>query len=133
MPRARLVVVFRSATFIFNEGKLEIVPELLHPDYVHGSPGSPDLPRGRDGVVIVVKALRRAFPDLEFTIRDMVNGTDAVAVRTTLRGTHRGVAPNGKRVEVAQITIERFRSGKIVAHHRVTGGLSLQRQLGAIP
>jgi predicted ester cyclase len=31
------------------------------------------------------------------------------------------------------MTIERFRDGKIVAHHRVTDELGLQRQLGVIP
>ncbi|HEY8945284.1 MAG TPA: ester cyclase [Polyangiaceae bacterium] len=121
---------------LFNQGKVELVPELLHPRYVNGSPGSPDLPRGRDGVVIVVQALRRAFPDLHYTIEDMVIGSDAIAVRTTLRGTHRGDffghPPTGKSVEVSQITIERFHEGKIIAHHRVTDELALQRQLGFV-
>lgn len=121
---------------LFNQGKVELVPELLHPDYVNGSPGSPDLPRGRDGVAVVVKALRTAFPDLEYKIEDMVIGANAVAVRTTLRGTHRGdffgLPATGKTVEVSQMTIEHFKDGKIVAHHRVTDELALQRQLGVV-
>jgi steroid delta-isomerase-like uncharacterized protein len=128
------IVIQRYFDELFNQGKVELVTELLHPDYVNGSPGSPDLPRGRDGVAIVVKALRAAFPDLEYQIEDMVIGPDAVAVRTTLRGTHRGdffgLAATGKRIEVSQMTIERFKDGKIVAHHRVTDELALQRQLG---
>jgi steroid delta-isomerase-like uncharacterized protein len=121
---------------LFNLGKVELVPELLHPDYVNGSPGSPDLPRGREGLATVVQALRSAFPDLDYTIEDMVVGVDAVAVRTTLRGTHRGdffgLPATGKSIEVSQITIEHFRDGKIVQHHRVTDELALQRQLGVI-
>lgn len=122
---------------LFNQGKVELIAELLHPEYVNGSPGSPDLPKGPDGVAMVVQALRRAFPDLRYEIEDMVIGLDAVAVRTTLGGTHRGdffgLAPTGKSVRVSQITIEHFRDGKIIRHHRVTDELSLQRQLGAIP
>ena len=61
---------------------------------------------------------------------------DAIAARTTLRGTQRGdflgLAATGRRVDVAQITIEHFREGRIVAHHRVTDELALQRQLGAL-
>lgn len=108
----------------------------MHPDYVNRSPGSADLPRGRAGVAIVVKALRTAFPDLEYTIEDVVIGVDAVAVRTTLRGTHRGdffgLPATGKSVEVSQMTIEHFKDGKIVTHHRVTDELALQRQLGVL-
>jgi steroid delta-isomerase-like uncharacterized protein len=130
------LVIERYFNELFNQGQVELVPELLHPDYVNRSPGSPDLPRGRDGVTIVVKALRAAFPDLEYTIEDMVIGMDAVAVRTTLRGTHRGdffgLAATGKRVEVPQMTIEHFKDGKIVTHHRVTDELALQRQLGVV-
>jgi steroid delta-isomerase-like uncharacterized protein len=130
------IVIERYFNQLFNQGKVELVTELLHPNYVNGSPGSPDLPRGRDGVAIVVKALRSAFPDLEYTIEDMVIGADAVAVRTTLRGTHRGdffgLPSTGKRVEVSQMTIEHFKDGKIVAHHRVTDELALQRQLGVV-
>jgi steroid delta-isomerase-like uncharacterized protein len=133
---AKRLVIERYFNQLFNRGEVELVPELLHPDYVNGSPGSPDLPRGREGVVIVVKALRTAFPDLSYEIEDMVIGAEAVAVRTTLRGTHRGnffgLSPTGRRVEVSQITIEHFKDGKIVAHHRVTDELSLQRQLGVI-
>lgn len=130
------LVIERYFHQLFNQGEVELVSELLHPDYVNGSPGSPDLPRGREGVAIVVKALRAAFPDLKYEIEDMVIGADAVAVRTTLRGTHRGdffgLPPTGKRVEVSQMTIEHFKDGKIVAHHRVTDELTLQRQLGVV-
>jgi predicted ester cyclase len=119
---------------LFNAGRTELVEELLHPEYVNHS-GTPGLPRGREGVTIIVKALRGAFPDLHYTIEDMVVGADSVAVRTTLRGTHRGdffgLAPTGNRIEVQQITIERFRDSRIVEHHRVTDELGLSRQLGA--
>ena len=121
---------------LFNQGRTELVTELLHPDYVNHSPSSPELPRGRTGVVLVVQALRAAFPDLHYTIDDLVVGEDAVAARTTLRGTHRGdffgLAATGRSVTVTQMTIERFRDGQIVAHHRVTDELTLLRQLGAV-
>ena len=128
------VTIERYFSELFSQGRVELVPDLLHPDYVNRSPGSPDLPRGREGVAIVVQALRRAFPDLNYRIDDIVIGDDSIAVRTTLTGTHRGdffgSPASNRRVEVSQITIERFLDGKIIEHHRVTDELALRRQLG---
>ncbi len=127
-------VIARYFDELFNAGRLELVDELLHPEYVNHS-ASPGLPPGREGVRVVVRALREAFPDLCYTIEDTVVGDDAVAVRTTMRGTHRGdlfgLPPSGRRIEVAQMTIERFRDGKIVAHHRITDEATMMRQLGS--
>jgi steroid delta-isomerase-like uncharacterized protein len=130
-------VIERYFHELFNQGRVELVDELLHPDYVNHSPGSGDLPRGREGVSIVVGALRRGFPDLHYQIEDLVVAEDAVAARTTLTGTHRGdlfgMPATGRAVRVAQMTIERFRDGRIVAHHRLTDDLSMLRQLGVPP
>ena len=126
------IAITRYFGELFNDGKLDLVDELLHPDYVNHSP-SPGLPPGREGVRVVVTALRAAFPDLTYTIEELVVGPDAVAVRATMRGTHRGdffgMPATGRSFEVGQMTIERFRDGKIIAHHRITDEASLVRQL----
>jgi steroid delta-isomerase-like uncharacterized protein len=136
MSDAKAVVIRRYFEELFNRGQLALLPELLHPDYVNHSPGSPDLPRGRDGVGVVVQALRQGMPDLHYQIEDMVVGEDAVAVRSIMTGTHRGdlfgMPATGKTVRVAQMTFERFRDGLIVTHHRLTDDLSLLRQLGVL-
>src|SRR5215470_7301127 len=120
-------IIERYFNELFNQGRIDLVPDLLHDRYVNHSP-SPGLPPGRAGVIVVVEALRRAFPDLTYTIEDLVVGDDAVAVRTRVRATHRGdffgAPPSGRAIDVQQITIERFLEGKIVAHHRVTDELS---------
>src|SRR5262249_13955273 len=104
---------------------------------VNHSPGSPDLPRGRAGVRLVVQALRSAFPDLHYTIEDLVVSDEAVAARTTLTGSHRGdlfgIAPTDRPIRVSQMTIERFRDGHIISPHRQTDDLSMLRQLGILP
>lgn len=126
------LVIRRYFQELFNEGDLDLVDELLAPDYENHSP-SPGLPPGREGVRVVVRALRTAFPDLAYTIEDLVVGESAVATRTTMRGTHRGelfgMPATGRAIEVAQMTIERLRDGRIVAHHRITDEATLMRQL----
>jgi len=129
---SKTTVIHRYFGELFNQGRLELIEELLHPRYVNHSP-SPGLPSGREGLYIVVPALRSAFPDLCYTIEDLVVGNDAVATRTSLRGTHRGdffgLAATGRRFDVQQMTIERFEGDRIIAHHRVTDEASLVRQL----
>src|SRR5690242_8408070 len=103
MPDLRTVIE-RYYGELFTEGRVELIPTLLHPDYVNCSPGWPELPRDRDGVALVVTAMRAAFPDLRYQIDDLVIGPDAVAARTTVRGTHRGpfgaLAPTGRSFEI---------------------------------
>jgi predicted ester cyclase len=130
---SKRIVMNRYFHDLFGRGHIELIEELLHPEYVNHSP-SPGLPPGREGVAVVVKALRGAFPDLRYTIEDMVIGDDTVATRTTLRGTHSGdflgLAATGCSVAVAQMTIEKFKEGRIIAHHRLTDEVALARQLG---
>ena len=58
------------------------------------------------------------FPDLQYTIEDMVAEGDKVAVRWTGRGTHKGefwgVAPTGKEATMRGISIIRIEGGKIL-------------------
>jgi predicted ester cyclase len=53
-----------------------------------------------------------------------------------MTGTHTGelfgIPPTGRKVRVAQITIERLREGRIVARWQQTDDLSMLRQLGAV-
>jgi steroid delta-isomerase-like uncharacterized protein len=121
---------------VWNQGKLEVLDELLSPDYVNHTPSIGNPPPGPDGLKPIVAAIRRGFPDLSFELKDMVVTADAIAIRVVMRGTHLGelfgIPPTGRKVEVNQINIERIENGRIVEHWRVTDELALQRQLGLI-
>ena len=133
---AKATLIRRYFGQLWNEGRVELVPEFLHEAYVNHSPGTPDMPRDRSGVAGIVLSMRAAFPDLHYEIEEMVQSQDAVAVRLVVTGTHLGdffgAPPAGKSFRVAQFNIERFAEGKIVAHHRLTDELSLLRQIGAL-
>jgi steroid delta-isomerase-like uncharacterized protein len=137
MPHPNRVLIERYFYELFNEGRIDLVDVLLHPDYVNHSPGSPEQPRDRDAVKGVVCALREAFPDLHYCIEDMVVDEGAVAVRTTLTGTHLGsffgLPATGKTIRVTQFNLERIQDGQIVAHHRLTDDLAVRQQLGEAP
>ncbi|HEY6728249.1 MAG TPA: ester cyclase [Polyangiaceae bacterium] len=131
------VCVHRYFEEVWNQGKLDVLDELLAGDYVNHSSSIPDPVPGPAGVKPIVAAMRRAFPDLRYRIDQLVASDDAVAVRVTLSGTHRGdffgIPPTGKHFEVTQTNIERFRDGRIVEHWRNTDELSWLRQLGVVP
>jgi predicted ester cyclase len=134
---AGVVLARRYFDEVWNQGKVEVLDELLAPDYVNHTPSVGNPPPGPNGLKPIVVAMRRAFPDLHFTIEDVIVAPNAIAVRTTMTGTHEGdlfgIAPTHRRVNVMQIQIERVRRGRIVEHWRVTGELTLMRQLGVVP
>jgi predicted ester cyclase len=49
------------------------------------------MPPNAEGIKQVVGNLRTAFPDLKFTIEDLVGEGDKVCARLTASGTHKGV------------------------------------------
>lgn len=122
---------------VWNRGRVDVLDQLLTPEYVNHTPSFGNPPPGPEGLKPSVLAMRRAFPDLHFTIEDVVVAPDAVTIRTTMTGTHQGdlfgIAPTHRRINVTQIQIELVRGGRIVEHWRVTDELTLMRQLGVVP
>ena len=122
---------------VFEQGNIDLLDELLAPDYTNHSPATPDLPTGPEGVKAVVSMFRSAMPDLRVVVEDMIAEGDKVATRYTLEGTHEGelfgVPPTGQRLSIKSITVERVSNGKIIEHWRVTDELGMMQQLGVIP
>jgi predicted ester cyclase len=130
-------VIARYYEEIWNQGRLEVCDELIAPDYVNHSAPLPGLPPGPEGLKQVVAGVRRAFPDMCYTIEDLVLGGEKAALRVTMRGTHcgefLGAAPTGRQVEVQEIQIEHLHDDRIVAHWHLIDELGLRRQLGLLP
>ena len=121
---------------VWNQGKLEVLDEIIAADYINHSPGMPNPPKGPAGLKPIVLAIRQAFPDLKYVIKNMVISEEQVAVHTTMHGTHQGdffgLTPTAKFIEVDQMQIERIKNNQIIEHWRVTNDLALMRQLGQI-
>jgi hypothetical protein len=79
--------------------------------------------------------MKQAFPDAQFTIKDMVGESDKLADRYTITGTHRQsfLGATGRKIQLTGITIVHISGGKIAARWAVTGQLGLLQQLGALP
>ena len=81
----------------FNHHDLAVLDELVSPDYV-----GPQGDKGPAAFRAVVGGLHTAFPDIHYTIDEVVGEEDRVAIRWhwagTHRGTFRGIPATGKAV-----------------------------------
>lgn len=122
---------------VFSEGKLDLVDELVAPDYV-GHPSGPEAPvHGPAGVKEYVGHLRTGVPDLTVIVEDQLADADRVATRWTARGTHdgelMGIDATGRTATVSGITIQRIRDGQIAEGWTNWDMLGMLQQLGVAP
>jgi steroid delta-isomerase-like uncharacterized protein len=122
----------------FGQGKMEIIDELLDPDFVCHDPNSESGEiRGADTIKGEIEYFRNAVPDLTYTVEDQVVEGDKVVSRYTARGTHQGeffgVPGSGRHIEMTGITIDRFdESGKLIEEWPEYDLLGAMQQMGAI-
>jgi len=116
----------------FNRGDLALLDRLVAPDYA-GPQGS----KGPGGFRAVVVLLRTGFPDIHYTLDDVIAEGDRVAVRWHWTGTnsgpYRAFAPTGKTFTNPGVGIFTFKDGKIVAATLETDRLGFLEQMGAVP
>ena len=78
-----------------------------------------------------------AFPDLTFTIEDIIAEGDKVAFRITLKGTHLGEfidhASTGKKIEYTNSNWFKVANGKLIEYWGTSDRLLLFQQLGILP
>ena len=119
---------------LWSQGNASVADALIAPDYAVHDPGTPGRSGGIEGEKHTVAMYRTIFPDLQFTMEEVIGEGDRVVIRWTARGTHRGElqgsAPTGKSVEITGISILRMVNGKIAEHRLNWDTLGMLRQLG---
>lgn len=135
-------VVRRHFEEVLNLGSVDVIEELYSDDYVLDAPFSADgtpeehaLTSGRDGLRDRVELFRTAFPDITFSVEEMLAEGDAVAARYVFRGTHLGrfgeMAATGRTLSVTGILVAHFRDGTIYEAFSAFDSGEMLRQLGA--
>lgn len=121
---------------VWNNGKVDVLDELLSTDYINHTPSTPNPLKGAIGLKPIAMAIRKGFPDLHYEIKEIIATKDGVVARVVMTGTQTdtlfGIPPTGKRIEVNQINIEKIENGKITEHWRVTDELTMMKQLGVV-
>ncbi len=120
----------------FGEGNLDLVYELCADGYVDHDAILGD--QGREGVKQTVAGYRAAFPDLTFTVEDVVAADDKVVLRWRAEGTfeneYMDQPPTGEKGEpINGIAIDRFEDGKVAESWGQWDTLRFMRNIGALP
>jgi steroid delta-isomerase-like uncharacterized protein len=125
---------------VLNQGRTDALSQRLSADfalYVPPSLAEGPVVQGPEAFAGVIAALRTAFPDLRFTIHDLVADQHVAMVSFTMEGTHSdtwlGVPATAKRLRMVGVDVIRVARGRI-EQIRIHGDyLGALQQLGAIP
>ena len=126
----------RMVEEVVNKGNFDVIPELFHDEYVdHVAP--PGSPPGLEGVKSIFQMFRTGFPDVKFTIDQMIGEGDYVATLVHGEGTQDGeffgTPPSGKHAIWRSVGFFRIQDGKIIEHWGIPDLLGLLIQIGVIP
>ncbi len=118
----------------WNRGDVERMDALVSKDCRYHDQVFPSLTRGLDSLKQHISSCRTGFPDLRFTINDMIAERNEVVVHWTAHGTHKGqflgLAPTNRSASVSGTSIYRIEGNKIVEQWSDWNLLTLLDQLG---
>lgn len=118
---------------VLNDGNTAAIPEFCVPNSMFAG-----------GIEGQVRSMKTAFPDLHFTVDEMVAEENKVAVKATQRGVNTGplvglpgfgrmespVPPTGNAISVTGIFLFTIVDGRIVSYAQEFDQVGLLRQLG---
>ena len=121
---------------VINQGRLERADDVVIEDFVELDP-LPGQAQGREGLKGVIRQMRSAFPDIRWTVDEMLAEDDKVLTRFTWSGTHQGaflgVPATGRRITVKGMVIDRLVAGRMADSRILMDTLGMMQQLGAFP
>ena len=122
---------------VFGQGRLQVVDEIVSPDFIQHGELPPGIPTGREGLKAIASAMRKGFPDVTYTIDREIAEGDSVAIHLIVSGTNKGemfgMPATGKHAEWAEAHFVKLVNGKLTEHWGVADMLSAFRQLGLVP
>ena len=126
----------RFVEFI-NSASQTLAQELISTNAVFYVPGRSEPLRGPAGYLALVGMMRSGFPDIQWSLQDMVTEGDTIAARFLMRGTHQAtfmdVPPTGKPIQVQAMNFYRLTEGQFIEEYGQPDMLGLLQQIGAAP
>jgi steroid delta-isomerase-like uncharacterized protein len=135
-PAQNAAAARRWYDHVLNQGRFEVLDEILAEDIVHHAAVMVDLV-GRDLTGGGLRTLLAGFPDIQYRVDAVYAAGDHVLIRWTGRGTQTGsflgVPPTGRSIDWSGMNAFRFACGVIVEGWSEANGLEIFRQIGAVP
>ncbi|HEX5992493.1 MAG TPA: ester cyclase [Thermomicrobiales bacterium] len=122
MSERNKAVVRRLVEEVLNGGRMEVIDALYAPELAEEARAW-------------IAPFRASFPDVQMEVVELIAEGDTVVGRFTCSGTHLrewlGHAPTGRRFEaIDEVSIYRFRDGRIVESWGLEDNLGRLKQLG---
>ena len=134
-------LISRFVEELWNQRRLDVADAIFAENCVthqlqSGVPADA-VPRGPQAIKEHVRGWIASFPDLHFTIEQMLSEDDRVAMQLRMEGTHRGawlgIPASGKKMQIRMFTVHRVVQGKIVEDWVLVESLGFFQQLGVVP
>ena len=131
-------LINRFVEELWNERRLDVADAIFAKDCVthqlqSGAPAAA-VPRGPEAIKEHVAGWITSFPDLRFTIEQMLREGDRVAMQLLMEGTHQGawmgIPASGKKMQIRMFTVHRVVQSKIVEDGGRVDSLGFFQQLG---
>ena len=119
----------------WNKGYLEVLDEVYTTDFVQHRTPFPHY-EGLEAYKEYIAGTREAYPDLQFTIEEIIVEANTTVVWFAFQGTHEKesmmfpIPPTGKKVTMKGCTIGHWVEGKVVEEWVYADWLGLMQQLG---
>lgn len=129
-------IVRRLYEEVWNKRNVELMSELVFPSHSLHGPNISGSAIGPEAYAWQVQLFVAGFPDMRFTIEDLVAENDKVVSCWTINGTHRGeymgIPATNKKVFVDGITIHHIANGKIMDSYTSWDMWGMMEQLGVV-
>ncbi|MBN8590845.1 MAG: ester cyclase [Anaerolineae bacterium] len=121
----------------WNTHDVDHLLPLYAPDYEGLDVAQKDPDRGQNGVRAALERYCLAFPDLTFTLENIITQESDIALSWSARGTHQGylmhIPPTGRSIAVQGMSLLTLRKGLIWRGHTIWDVAGLLRGLGLLP
>jgi len=128
---------FKQFVQFINTADENLAQQLINPMAKFYVPGQLEPLQGPKGYLTIIAMMRSGFPDIQWTVEDMISENNKVAVRFIMRGTHQGeffgVPPTGKPIAVQAMNFYRLADDQIIEEFGQPDMLGLLTQIGAVP
>ena len=130
-------IVRRLYEEVWNGRRFEVVDEIISPSHALHDNNASGSSIGPEAYKTQVNRFLSGFPDLRFSIDDMVAEDEKLVVSWNIAGTHRGefmgIPATNKKISVDGITINHIVNGKIIDSYINWDALGMLQQLGLAP
>ncbi len=123
---------------VMNQKHVAAINEFFAPTFVNHSAFQLGMTGGDlEHVKQFLSMVMQSFPDLHYTVEDLIAEGDKIVTRLTLTGTQQGafmgITSTGKHATISDFEIFRITNGKAVECWVQVDFLGLLQQLGVVP